>query len=159
MGSTGSSPRLTYRGLVPASTRASAAARGSSRKTDTSAELPLRRLLWHGGYRYRKNVPHLPGKPDIVFVRQRIAVFCDGDFWHGKDWPQRRIRLSAGHNADYWIAKIERNMERDKEHTLALKQDGWRVMRFWESEIRSDLESVADIIVKAIHRKTDSERD
>jgi DNA mismatch endonuclease (patch repair protein) len=84
----------SYKGLEPASAAASAAARGSSRKADTRCEVKVRSLLWRAGARFRKNVTTLPGKPDIVFPGPRLAVFCDGDFWHGKDWDERRRRLA-----------------------------------------------------------------
>lgn len=126
----------SYAGLSSASTKASRAARGSSKKSGTKPELILSRALWSHGCRFRRNLKSLPGKPDIVFTKARLIVFCDGDFWHGNDWPKRREKLSRGHNADYWIAKIERNMERDLLRTTRLEQDGWTVLRFWESEIR-----------------------
>jgi len=130
-------PRSTpsYVGLVPASEKASSAARGSSRKTDTRPEVKLRQLLHRSGRRFRKNVRSLPGCPDIVFPRARLAVFCDGDFWHGRDWAERKRKLARGTNSRYWISKIERNMERDAENQLRLESTGWRVLRFWESEI------------------------
>ncbi len=89
----------------------------------------------------------LPGKPDIVFCRQRVAVFCDGDFWHGKGWEGRRRRLAQGTNGRYWTAKIERNRERDNENTMRLEAAGWKVLRFWESEIHRDVERVASEIL------------
>ena len=147
---------MTFSGLKPASFKASAAARGSSRKTDTKSELALRKALWHAGCRYRKNVSWLPGKPDIVLLGPRIAIFCDGDFWHGKDWPARRIKLARGHNADYWMTKIEGNMERDSRNTLTLEQAGWTVMRFWESEIQADLENIVNRVVLAMKHGLDS---
>ncbi len=85
----------------------------------------------------------LPGKPDIVFPRRRLAVFCDGDFWHGKDWESRRKKLARGTNSSYWIAKIERNRARDLNNRQALEAAGWTVLRFWESEIRLDTTAVA----------------
>lgn len=142
----------SYKGLEPASKRASMAARGASRKVDTSCEVKLRSVLWRAGARFRKNVNQLPGKPDIVFLGPRIAVFCDGDFWHGKDWGARRRKLSKGANPDYWIAKIERNRRRDRENTAKLEASGWVVLRFWESEIHKDVESVADKILSTLKR-------
>lgn len=131
--------RPSYKGRQPASAQASAAARGSSKKTDTSCELLLRRTLWAAGARYRKNVKELPGRPDIVFSRAKLVVFCDGDFWHGHNWESRRQKLLQGANADYWIAKIQRNMERDRHNTGRLEEMGWTVLRVWESEIRTSL--------------------
>ena len=114
----------SYKYLNAASASASKAARASSKKQDTKPELRLRRALWRAGHRYRKNVATLPGKPDIVFVRARLAVFCDGDFWHGRNWPERKAKLEQGHNPGYWVAKIERNMERDLDVDDALGLEG-----------------------------------
>lgn len=80
---------------------------------DTSIEVTLRKALWNKGYRYRKNVKNLPGRPDIAITKYKIAIFCDSEFFHGKDWEVLKPRLENGKNADYWIPKIERNMERD----------------------------------------------
>jgi DNA mismatch endonuclease, patch repair protein len=137
-------PRPSYKGRRPASPKASAAARGSSKKTDTSCELLLRRAVWALGFRYRKDVQTLPGRPDIVFFKAKVAVFCDGDFWHGRDWESRRQKLARGTNPDYWIAKIQRNMERDRQNTLKLEEMGWMVLRFWESEIRTSPSKAAE---------------
>lgn len=134
----------SYDGYQPASAKASAAARGSSRKSDTRCEMALRKAIWRLGLRYRKNVAGLPGKPDIVFPGSRLAIFCDGDFWHGRDWIRRRHGISKGTNAGYWIAKIERNRSRDRENTEALKAAGWKVLRYWESEILRDAEAIAE---------------
>jgi DNA mismatch endonuclease, patch repair protein len=143
-------PRPTYKGRRPASERASAAARGSSKKTDTSCELLLRRALWAAGLRYRKDVKDLPGRPDIVFPKARLAVFCDGDFWHGRNWEERRRKLEQGTNPDYWIAKIERNIERDRQNTQRLSQMGWAVLRFWESEIQANLSDLVEKVRTAL---------
>ena len=142
--------RPSYKGLSPASARASVAARGSSKKTDTRCEVTLRRTLWAAGCRYRKNVAELPGRPDIVFAGARLAVFCDGDFWHGRDWESRRQKLGRGTNSEYWLAKIQRNMERDRQNTGRLQEMGWTVLRFWESQIRSDLAGVARTVLEAL---------
>jgi len=144
----------SYTGLAPASAHASSAARGSSKKTDTKPELILRRALWRAGLRYRKNVSTLPGKPDIVFPGARVAVFCDGDFWHGKAWKHRREKLSSGTNPDYWIRKIEGNMKRDRAHNRALLRAGWRVLRCWESDILRELSSVVSEITEAVRTRS-----
>src|SRR6266487_2252622 len=125
----------SYRGLAPSSERASAAARGASRKTQTKCELLLRASIQAHGLRFRVNVINLPGRPDIVFPKARVAVFCDGDFWHGKNWAGRRKRLERGANPQYWLAKIRGNMKRDRTHTRGLEELGWTVLRFWESQI------------------------
>jgi DNA mismatch endonuclease (patch repair protein) len=95
------------------------------------------------GLRYRVDVATLPGRPDIVFPRQRLALFCDGDFWHGRDLDKRLRRLGAGHNAPYWTAKIRTNVARDRQVDSMLAALGWRVLRLWESDIKKDLGSVA----------------
>ena len=139
-----------YDNFTPASAKASAAARGASRKTETKPEILLRRTLWRDGVRYRKNVAELPGKPDLVFKGARLVVFCDGDFWHGKDWAKRRQKLLRGTNPSYWIAKIELNMQRDRQHTERLEKDGWRVLRFWESEVLGERDRVVASVIEAI---------
>ena len=119
---------------------------------DTSIELALRKALWKKGIRYRKNYKLLIGKPDIVITKHKIAVFCDSDYWHGYDWENRSRRIKS--NRDYWIPKIERNMERDKEVTESLERDGWLVLRFWEWQIRRQLdECVAEILSAVESRK------
>lgn len=142
--------RPSYKGRKPASARASAAARGSSKKTDTHCELLLRRTLWAAGARYRKNVKELPGRPDIVFSRVKLVVFCDGDFWHGHNWESRRQKLVQGTNPDYWVSKIERNIERDRLNVLKLEEMGWTVLRLWETEIRSNTVQAADKVLEAL---------
>lgn len=139
-------PPTSYKGRKPASAKASAAARGSSKKADTACEQVLRSFLWEAGFRYRKNVSSLPGHPDVVFPKARVAIFCDGDFWHGRDWEARSQKLKAGSNAEYWLAKIQRNMERDRETTARLEDMGWRVLRFWESEIKAGVQEVVQKI-------------
>lgn len=104
--------------------------------SDSRGERMLRSALWQMGFRFRKNVRELPGKPDIVFPRQRLVVFCDGDFWHGRNWRKDRDRLSAGPNASYWLRKIQSNMDRDKRRNKELIQLGWKVVRVWDSDVR-----------------------
>ena len=95
---------------------------------DSKIETALRLVLYHRGYRYRKNCKHVYGCPDIVFIREKIVVFCDSEFWHGHDWERRKEDFKS--RRDFWIPKIERNMERDKEVTARLESDGYLVMRF-----------------------------
>lgn len=104
---------------------------------DTKPEILLRKGLWAEGIRYRKNVPSLPGKPDIVINRYKVIIFVDGEFWHGYNWKQKKKRIKA--NRDFWIPKIERNMQRDKSNTTKLQDMGFTVIRFWEHEIKKDL--------------------
>ena len=111
----------SFQGLQSASAFASAAARGASRKVNTRCELLLRRALWQRGLRYRLHHPGLPGRPDIVFRKHGLVVFCDGDFWHGRDLETRLTKLTRGHNAAYWVAKVKANVERDLRHTRTLQ--------------------------------------
>lgn len=140
----------SYRNLHPASAKASATARGASRKRDTRCELALRRALWAMGLRYRVDSKTLPGRPDIVFARARVAVFCDGDFWHGRNLDNRLARLAGGHNAPYWLTKLQRNVERDRRHDAALSDDGWMVLRFWEKDILADPAVVARRVAEVV---------
>jgi DNA mismatch endonuclease (patch repair protein) len=120
---------------------------------DSQIELLLRKALWKRGLRYRKNVAKLTGKPAIVFGNKKVAVFCDGEFWHGYDWEKRKSDFKA--NRDFWIPKIERNMVRDIEVNAALEYDGWTVVRFWGKEILADVERCADIVEEALRRSAE----
>lgn len=143
----------SYRGLSPSSAQASNAGRGASKKEGTKPELLLRRALWNSGAQPRKYRISLPGKPDFVFKKARVAVFCDGDFWHGHHWTQRRPRIEKGHNSGYWISKIESNIRRDRENDKILRRAGWTVMRFWESRIVADTDAVTKKILSVAKRK------
>ncbi len=125
---------------------------------DTKIECMLRKELWNRGIRYRKNYKDLPGKPDIAITRYRIAVFCDSEFFHGKDWEDLQIQLKKGNNPDFWIKKISRNMERDREAEAELKGLGWKVMRFWGKEIKKDAAACAKAVEEEIF-ETKLERD
>jgi DNA mismatch endonuclease (patch repair protein) len=105
------------------------------------------------GMRYRKNVYSLPGKPDIVFYGSRVAVFCDGDFWHGRHWSELESKLLKGWNGRYWVAKIAGNRERDKRNTAELESNGWHVIRIWESDIRHDPSGIAIKVYDAVTRR------
>jgi DNA mismatch endonuclease (patch repair protein) len=142
----------SFGGLHPASEKATAAARGASKKTNTRCELVLRRELWRRGLRYRLH-PELPGRPDIMFTKQRVVVFCDGDFWHGRDLSSRLAKLAGGHNATYWLAKMQRNVERDRRQTAALEGLGWTVLRFWETDVLCRASHVADQINSVLKRR------
>lgn len=120
---------------------------------DTTIELALRKALWSKGIRYRKNCKTLIGKPDIAITKYKIAVFCDSEYWHGFDWENRNQKIKS--NREYWIPKIERNMARDKEVSEALEAEGWTVIRFWERQIRKELDSCVDEVVKVVLRKTE----
>lgn len=120
------------------------------RSKDTSIEVILRKALWHKGYRYRKNFKELPGSPDIVLTKYKIAVFCDGEFFHGKDWETLRLRLENGSNSEFWIKKITRNCMRDNEVDKKLLYDGWTVMRFWGNDIKRNTEECVKAIEETI---------
>lgn len=121
-----------------------------NRSKDTSIEVLLRKTLWHKGYRYRKNYKKLPGSPDIALTKQKIAVFCDSEFFHGKDWEDKRQRLQRGTNPDFWISKIERNIQRDHENDQKLKALGWTVIHFWGDEIKKSPDECVRVIEEAI---------
>lgn len=140
----------SYRKLLPASSKASAAARGASKKVNTRPELALRRALWKIGLRYRTHDAALPGCPDVVFPRARVVVFCDGDFWHGRELIARIDSLRRGHNSAYWISKIKTNVERDGRNVRALEELGWRVLRFWESDVLRDANEIALVIRQVV---------
>lgn len=107
-------------------------------------ELLLQKELWSRGLRYRKNVKGITGKPDIAFIGKKIAVFCDSEFWHGYDWENRKKDFKS--NTEFWIPKIERNIQRDIEVTRELETQGWIVIRFWGKEIKKNASGCADEI-------------
>jgi len=117
---------------------------------DTSIELALRKALWNKGHRYRKNYKALPGKPDIAMTKYKIAIFCDGELFHGKDWEVLRPKLAKGNNPEYWINKIERNMERDDENDKKLLYLGWTVIHFWGNEILKNPKECVRVIEETI---------
>jgi DNA mismatch endonuclease Vsr len=118
---------------------------------DSQIELLLRRELWSRGLRYRKNVNRIYGKPDIVFIGKKIAIFCDSEFWHGYNWEERKKDFKS--HQEFWIPKIERNMERDAEVTAKLESEGWTVIRFWGNEIKKDTTQCANIIESVFKEK------
>lgn len=144
----------SYVGCASASANASKAARGSSKKRDSRCELLLRKELYRRGLRYRIDVKTLPGRPDIVFRGARVVVFCDGDFWHGRNLDVRLAKLAAGHNPEYWVEKICANVTRDRTNDQRLREEGWTVIRLWEKEILKDPSAAADSIVAALPTKT-----
>ena len=116
----------------------------SHKGKDTKPELLLRKELWRRGLRYRKNYKGLYGKPDIVFLKAKIAVFVDGKMWHGYDWEHQKNDFKS--NRDYWIPKIEQNIEHDYEVTQELISLDWLVLRFWDFEVKKNLQECADKI-------------
>ena len=117
---------------------------------DTSIELQLRKALWHKGYHYRKNYKALPGSPDIVLTKYKIAIFCDSEFFHGKDWEILKLRLEKGKNPDFWIKKIERNRNRDCENDRQLLFLGYTVLHFWGQDITKHTDECLQAIEEAI---------
>ena len=121
------------------------------------AETLLAKTLWHKGYRYHKNEKHLPGSPDIAILRYHIAIFVDGEFWHGKDWDLKKSKLKR--NREYWIEKIEENIERDHTTDLSLAQIGWIPVHFWEKDILKNVEgcvtAIEDIILERLVEQAD----
>lgn len=113
-------------------------------------EIMLMKELWSRGLRYRKNVNQIYGKPDIVFLGRKVAVFCDSEFWHGYNWDERRHDFRS--HQEFWIPKIERNMERDREVTAQLQSEGWTVLRFWGNEIKKNLTECADTVERAVRK-------
>lgn len=108
----------------------------------------LAKAIWHRGYRYRKNDKTVFGKPDLTFKKYKIAVFCDSEFWHGKNWEERKKDHKT--NIEFWHKKIERNIERDKEVNTALKSEGWIVLRFWGKDIKKNLVTCVNKIESTI---------
>ena len=114
------------------------------------AETILAKALWHHGFRYRLNYKQLPGSPDIALTKYKVAVFVDGEFWHGKDWPTRKERLKS--NRDYWIEKIEENMARDARVDEQLHSKGWIPLHFWEKDVLKNLDSCVETVIRVIER-------
>ncbi len=117
---------------------------------DTSIEVKLRKALWNKGYRYRKNYGSLPGKPDIALTKYKIAIFCDSEFFHGKDWEVLKPRLEKSNNSQYWISKISRNRERDDEINKRLLFEGWTVIRFWGKDIQKNVDECVRVVEETI---------
>ena len=126
------------------------------RSTGGKAEIELRSVLHRRGLRFRKNYGKLIGKPDIVFIRARVAVFVDGDYWHARVLRERGFEalkdLFKTANRPYWVKKLTGNMKRDDHVTETLEREGWTVVRLWESDVRTDLEAAADAVEATVHR-------
>ncbi len=114
----------------------------------SAIEVMLCKALRERGLHYRKNVKTVYGHPDIAFIGKKIAVFCDSEFWHGYDWENRKNDFKV--RQDFWIPKIEKNIERDKEVNERLYQEGWVVLRFWGNDIKKNLDGCVEIIEKAV---------
>lgn len=118
---------------------------------NTGIEVALRNELWNRGHRYRKNCKDVMGKPDIVFVKKKVAVFCDSEFWHGYNWNEQKDRIKS--NREYWVPKIERNIERDREVNSVLRSQGYEVIRFWGRDIIKDVSGCADAVIEVLSRR------
>lgn len=118
---------------------------------DSQIELLLRKELWRRGLRYQKNSGKVYGHPDLAFIGKKVAVFVDSEFWHGFDWENRKKDFKS--HQEFWIPKIERNMQRDIEVNEKLRAEGWTVIRFWGKEIKKNTEQCADVIERVVKGK------
>ena len=118
----------------------------------TKLELLFGKLLWNAGVRYRKNDKTVFGRPDFVVRKMKIAIFCDGEFWHGRNWEKRKNDHKS--NCEFWYSKIERNIKRDKEVNEQLNTQGWTVFRFWETEITKEPDKCLNRILNYMNAKT-----
>lgn len=114
------------------------------------AETTLAKALWHEGYRYRRNYKKLPGSPDIAITKYKVAIFVDGEFWHGQDWENRKAKLKS--NREYWIEKIEENIARDERNDSLLSEAGWTVYHFWEKDVLKNPDYCVETVLEAIIR-------
>ncbi len=134
------------------------------RSKDTKPELKLRKLLWHEGVRYRKNLKTVPGKPDLVISRYMIAIFVDGEFWHGKAFNEGEYeghkyrclkeQLEHGNNSEFWMDKIQKNMERDRQVEAKLTKLGWTVLRFWSKDVLKHPDECLKVVKDTISEKS-----
>jgi DNA mismatch endonuclease (patch repair protein) len=118
---------------------------------DTGIEIIFRKALWKAGFRYRKNYKKLPGKPDIALTKQKIAIFCDGEFWHGKNWDESKEKIKS--NRNYWIPKIDKNIKRDFEIDRDLKLMGWEALHFWGADIEKNMAGCIEQVRAAVFYK------
>lgn len=117
---------------------------------DTSIEVALRKALWRKGYRYRKNYKKIPGSPDICLTKYKVAIFCDSEFFHGKNWEVLKPRLEKGNNGEYWVKKIQENIKRDEENDKKLLFLGWTIIHFWGNDILKNTEQCVQVIEETI---------
>lgn len=118
---------------------------GKIRGKNTKPELAFRKALWQAGYRYRIDYKKLVGKPDIALKKYKTVIFIDGEFWHGYNWEERKHKIKT--NREFWIPKIERNIQRDEEVNTALREKGYKVFRFWETKVKKDLEACLEEVL------------
>lgn len=120
------------------------------RGKDTSIEIALRKALWNKGYRYRKNYKKIPGSPDICLTKYKIAIFCDSEFFHGKEWDVLKPKVEKGNNGEYWVKKIQENIDRDEEIDKKLLFLGWTVIHFWGKDILKNTDECIRVIEETI---------
>lgn len=123
---------------------------GKIRGKNTKPELAFRKALWAAGYRYRINYKKLIGKPDIVLNRYKTIIFIDGEFWHGYNWQERKDKIKT--NREFWIPKIERNIQRDKEVNAALENLGYTIFRFWETDVKKNLDTCLQKVISSLRK-------
>ena len=121
------------------------------RNKNSKIEVLLRKGLWTRGLRYQKNSKKVFGHPDMVFIGKKVAVFCDSEFWHGYDWPNQKEKIKS--RREFWIPKIERNIQRDAEVTERLEADGWVVLRFWGNEIKKNVDGCVNRVAQILERR------
>ena len=124
----------------------------ANKSKGTKLEIMFGKFLWNAGIRYRKNDKSVFGKPDFVLRGSKIAIFCDGEFWHGRNWNIRKNDHKS--NCKFWHSKIERNIERDKEVNEELRKQGWKVFRFWETEITVNPDVCLNEVLNYMNRKS-----
>ena len=126
---------------------------GKIRGKNTKPELVFRKALYRAGYRYRVDYRKLIGRPDIVLKKYKTVIFVDGEYWHGHNWKERKAKVKT--NRAFWIAKIERNMQRDREVNLELEQLGYKVFRFWETEVKKELKSCLQRVITHLEHQNE----
>ena len=122
------------------------------RGKNTKPELAFRKALYAKGYRYRIDYRKLIGRPDIVLKKYKTIIFIDGEYWHGHNWPARKAKVKT--NREFWIAKIERNMQRDREVNAELERLGYKVFRFWESQIKKELQRCLGEVISHLTKQS-----
>lgn len=120
------------------------------RGKNTKPELAFRKALWAAGYRYRIDFKKLIGKPDIVLNKYKTVIFIDGEFWHGHNWEERKDKIKT--NREFWIPKIERNIQRDKEVNAALEKLGFTIFRFWETDVKKNLDACLQKVLISLEK-------
>lgn len=123
------------------------------RGKNTKPELAFRKALYAIGYRYRINYKKLIGKPDIALKKYKTVIFIDGEYWHGQNWKERKPKIKT--NREFWVAKFERNIQRDKEVNAELKRLGYKVFRFWETEVKKELQRCLAEVITHLENHSD----